>query len=55
MKTVEDVLCKLDEVCRLIDAINGSNSMHIPGFDNDDVISILREYCMTLRSIPIKR
>lgn len=55
MKTVGEVLMKINEVCTLIDAISSANNMHIPGFDNDDIICILREYCAILRSIPIKQ
>lgn len=56
MKTVGDVLDRFDEICRLIDNIHGCNSgdIKIPGFDEDDLIRILREYCAVLRSLPMK-
>lgn len=53
MKTVGDVIDKIDDVCAMIDAIYRIDNSVDLGVDKEELREMLREYCRVLRSLRV--
>lgn len=55
MKTVGDVLDKIEDACAMIDKLHNCNDIYVGPVEREDLLVILRDYCVVLRHIPVKQ